>query len=124
MSPIRHPYLVFTFVSEEVLSTDSGVGFNLNSYGTESSEVDTEVDECGGSVKPDTALPLAAIIAILCFSGNSLVIFFYSRSKEIAESKIFELAFAVLDMVACFFLLPVISLARLSRCICSHVLVI
>ena len=39
---------VFTLILEEVASTDSGVGFNPNYFGTESSDVDTEIDVCGG----------------------------------------------------------------------------
>ena len=84
----------------------------------------TEVNDCGEVLKPETAIPLALVIAVLCFSGNSIVIFIYSRSKEIVESRIFELAFAVLDMSACALLLPTYFLSVPYAGICRNEYVI
>ena len=50
-------------------------------------------------------ISMAVVIAVVCVFGNSTVLFIYTRSKAIAESKIFELAFAVLDIFACLLLM-------------------
>ena len=98
------------FAIEDIPSTElshiSDVTSIKNKLGTESSETEAEVAVCGGVVKPERAVPMAVMIAVLCFSGNSLVIYIYSRSEEIAEIKIFELAFAFLDILAGLLLLP------------------
>ena len=64
-----------------------------------SMELKNEV-ECVGSLGLEASLALAVLIAVVCVVGNSTVLFIYTRSKIIAESKIFELAFAVLDISA------------------------
>ena len=76
------------------------------------------------SLRSEVAIPLTVVIATLCFSGNSLVIFIFSRSKKIAETKIFEIAVAVLDIAACVFLLPMYVLQMSSLGICRFELVI
>ena len=86
--------------------------------------VTTEASVCVEILRPVAEVLLAVVIAVLCFTGNSLVIVIYSRSKQIVESKIFELAFAILDTSACVFLLPLHFIAASSFGICSNELVI
>ena len=64
------------------LSHVSDVTSIINKLGTESSETEAEVAVCGGVVKPVRAVPMAVVIAVLCFSGNSLVINFHVFSIE------------------------------------------
>ena len=66
--------------------------------------------ECNADYSLQLSFTLSVFIAVVCVVGNSTVLFIYTRSKEIAESKIFELAFAVLDIFSCLFLLPVVIL--------------
>ena len=80
---------------------------------TESSMESEGKVECANSLDPELSVTLAIFIAIVCVVENSTVLFIYTRSKEIAESKIFELAFAVLDIFACLLLLPVVVLFEL-----------
>ena len=47
-------------------------------------EISEKEIECSTlySLRSEVAIPLTVVIAIVCFSGNSLVIFIFSRSKK------------------------------------------
>ena len=67
-----------------------------------------------GSGNPELSIVLSVLIALVCLTGNSAVLFFFTRSKSIAKTRVFELAFAVLDIFVCLVLLPVFVLSPMQ----------
>ena len=112
--------LVLEELSNTEITDVREVSFELGRTSSETMDFEEVKDECSAGYRPEIVIPNIVVISVLCFSGNSLVIFIYSRSKKIAETKVFELAFAVLDISACSLLLPMYFLRMRSVSICSY----
>ena len=65
--------------------------------------------ECPGTYRPEVAIALTPIIAILCITGNATVLYIFTRSTKVAETRIFELVFAALDITAGTLILPILT---------------